>query len=453
MLDEVTLRAQALLERVRQNLWFWPLLTAVASVVLATLLGEVDVSDGSLLDTITVSMPPDTVRSVLATLLGALVTASSVVSSLTIVALQTASTQFSPRLLRDFLRDGTTQWVLALFVGTSGFLSALILEADADTARLAVTIALVLVLTSVIVIAIFFNHVSQSIRVESIMHRVVEESQGAVTRLDRWVRGGAARPATSAQPPPGAHDAHARHTGYVQQIGVGGLRDLAERHDVVVEVLVQLGQPATRGAPIARWWPRDGSSGGGVGDGVEPVRSVDRLGRAIVGQIEIGGERTMHHDVGFAMRQLVDMSIKAMSPAVNDPYTAAQAVDHLGSILVSLGDVPLGDRAWRDDADVDRVLVPVATFAELAGLASDQLRRYGAREPAVLDRLMKMLRDVAASVDARHEPELRALVVLVAESSSMEASVDRRHVEIVRDEILGWFDHRTPLRQAARGGL
>ncbi|WP_420452138.1 DUF2254 domain-containing protein [Ilumatobacter sp.] len=432
---------QPLVERVRQNLWFWPVLTAMASVVVAHVLATVGASWEPALDGVLVSMAPDEVRSVLATVLAALVTASSVVSSLTIVALQTASSQFSPRLLRNFVRDGTTQAVLALFVGSSGYIVTLIVQAGDETARLAVTSAFVLVLVGVIVIAYFFNHVSQSIRVESIMHSVVEETNGATQRLGTWTSTGEASRTADAAPPPHARPVVAERSGYVQQIAIHPLVSFAAEHDLVIRYVVQVGQPTTRGALVAWWWASEVE--GGVPDDID---------HQIADHLQIGEERTMHHDVGLGLRQLVDMSVKAMSPSINDPYTAAQAVDHLADVLVALDEIPLGDRAWRD-GDVERLIIPVVSFAELASLATSQLRRYGAHEPTVLLRLVTMLRDVASAVSPEHEPILRDLVIRCSDGSGIELELDREELARARDEVLSWFDHRAPPRTSARHGL
>ncbi|MGA9278429.1 DUF2254 domain-containing protein [Ilumatobacter sp.] len=441
------LRKQAFIERIRENLWFWPVVTAIVSVGLAYLLAQVGPLDDTPVDPLLVDVSAGSVRSLLATLLAAMVTASSVVASLTIVALQTASTQFSPRLLRNFIRDGSTQFVLAYFVGTSGLLVTLTIEADDDTARVAVTVAFVAVLLSVVVIAYFFNHVSQSIRVESIMHTVMSEACEAVERLDHWLATGVPCADDADRIPPAAGPVTASRSGYVQQIDSALLGRIAVDYGVDVHVVPQLGQAVTTGVPFAWTWPAAGEA-----QTLSP-EVANSVASEIRGAFEVGYERTMHHDVGLGLRQLVDMSIKAMSPAVNDPYTSMQAVDHLATILVRLGRVQLDDHAWPPNGPF-RVVVPVASFSEFAELACDQLRAYGGRDAAVRSRLMMMLRDVATAVPAEHHRVLRRLVVDCGDSSiAMDHERDRRRVDEVRDEVLEWFDHRIEPRHALRGGL
>ncbi|MEP6299524.1 MAG: DUF2254 domain-containing protein, partial [Ilumatobacter sp.] len=383
------LRLQAWNERIRESLWFWPVLTGIGSAIAAWALARVGSSEGTLVGRLLASPEPDEVRPILVTLLGAIVAAESILSSLTIVTLQTASTQFSPRLLRNFLRDRTTQAVLALFVGTSGFLTTLIIEADDTTADLAVTVSVALVFAVVVVIAWFFGHVSQSLRVESMMHTATDEARDAVDRLERWLATG--RPAHDATTPVPATSTAvlATRSGYVQQVDTAALLHVAAEHGITLRLVPQLGQPVTEGAPLAWWWIEPSRTS-------TPPPSSNAVARRVVANVGIGFERTERHDVGLGLRQLVDMSIKAMSPAVNDPYTAMQAVDHLGSILVRLGRLPLGDHVWSNDDAAAVLILPVATYGEFASLACDQLRRYGAREPAVMHRMMAMLRDVAS---------------------------------------------------------
>ena len=447
------LRFRALLERLRETLWFLPTISAVLSVVAGFVLTRFGSLDGTPMSSFIAAPDAGNVRTLLSTVLGAMIAATSIVSSLTIVALQTASTQFSPRLLRNFLRDRTTQWVLAFFVGTSGLLVTLIVEADDDSAGLAVTVAFVAVLVSVIVIAFFFNHVSQSIRVESIMASIVEETCAAAGRLDEWLESGSAHTTTDTAKemiPRAAHPAIATHSGYVQQIDACALGRRATELGIAVRLVPQLGQPVTRRTPLAWWWQLPGADSSKTvhHDGCDH----ETVGALIAAHVGVGYERTMHHDVGLGIRQLVDMSIKAMSPAVNDPYTAMQAVDHLGTILVRLADLPLGDRAWPDHQGIDRVTVPTAAFVDYAALACDQLRRYGGREPAVLIRLMNMIRVVAFAGDDVDRAVLRPLVERCGEPCDLDAD-DARLVRATRDEVLAWFDHRVEPSSAQRHGL
>jgi len=150
------------------------------------------------------------------------------------------------------------------------------------------------------------------------------------------------------------------------------------------------------GTPIAWAWRR--SSG-------RPPPGADQLREAVGDAVQVGFERTMVQDVGFGIRRLVDIANKALSPAINDPYTGVQAVHHLSVLLSILGQARLGDWLLRDRDGVVRVAVPRPRFVDYQRLATAQIRRFGAAEPALTRALIQLLRDAgtsAATEDRRH---------------------------------------------------
>jgi uncharacterized membrane protein len=158
----------------------------------------------------------------------------------------------------------------------------------------------------------------------------------------------------------------------------------------------QVGDHIVAGTPIARAWRR---SPGQSPPGAESLRE------AVASAVQVGFERTMVQDVGFGIRRLVDMANKALSPAINDPYTGVQAVHHLSVLLCGLARLRLGDWTARDDQGELRVAVPRPTFADYLRLGTAQIRRFGAGEPAVTRALIALLRDAgtsSATEDRRH---------------------------------------------------
>lgn len=439
-------RIEAIRLRLRENLWLLPLLAAVVAAGSAYVVGSTHpLEHGSRFDGILFSGDAGSAQSVLSTVLAAVVTALSVVSSLTLVALQTASTQFSPRLLRNFVRDLRTQAVLAGFVFTSSFLIVLLVDVGSgdDVPRLGISLGLFMVLASVVMIAYFFHHVSQSIRVEGIMATVVRESLRAGQRLRRWMDDVSIEPADLPPPPQDARVVVAPNSGYLQEVDVDNLWDFANRHRLVLRLVPQLGQAVTAGSPLFWCWSNEGAE----------VEKFDD--EVLVDSVGLGYERTLRRDVALGMRQLVDMAIKAMSPAVNDPYTAMQGIDHLGEILSVLAQHRLGDRVRYDDDGNLRLAVPAPTFGELAALACDQIRRYGSREPAVALRQLSMLRSVGARADEEGRACLRRHAALIAEDAlnAVENQADRSELDIAAVETLAWFDDGSIPERSARGGF
>jgi len=159
---------------------------------------------------------------------------------------------------------------------------------------------------------------------------------------------------------------------------------------VTVVLLPRVGEHLVAEQPLASVWPG-------------PVDPAMRA--AILDAVLIGPERTLQQDIGFGMRQLVDIALKALSPAVNDPYTGVMVIDRLTTLLCALTTHPLGDVLLRDAEGKLRVAAPVPPFDDYLNLCCDQIRRYGASEPQVLRALLRMLRKVADFTD---DPDRRA---------------------------------------------
>jgi uncharacterized membrane protein len=180
----------------------------------------------------------------------------------------------------------------------------------------------------------------------------------------------------------------AASSGYVQAIQPAPLIETATRKDLVVRLARGVGDHVVAGTPIAWAWPR-------VPDQPPPTPAL--LAEAVADAVQVGFERTMVQDVLFGLRRLVDIANRALSPAVNDPYTAIQAVHHLSVLLCLLVRRRLGDWLCRDRQGALRVAVPLPDFAEYLRRSTAQIRRFGAAEPAVTRALIQLLNDVGTS--------------------------------------------------------
>jgi uncharacterized membrane protein len=371
---------EAFREYATGSLWVWPAISAVLALVLGSLLSGIQVGPGSPL-----AFPgsADDARNLLTMATGTVVTVIALVLGLTVVALQLASTQFSPRLLRSFLRDRPTQVVLSTFVATFAYsvagLYALGRSAGGraeELPRVAISGAIALLFASLAMMVYFADHLAHSIQVDAIGRRVERDTLALVNgRL-----GGAGE--VAAGPPEWAVPVLASTSGYVQSAHPALLLPLASRHGVHVRLSPWIGDHVVAGAVLGWTWTATPEE-----PGPDPVVFDRALARAV----QVGFERTSSQDAALGIRQLVDMACKALSPAVNDPYTAVQAIDHLSVLFRALAVQPLGDDVTTDPAGRGQVIVPGRQFGDYLATACGLIRRYGCAEPTVSLALLGLL--------------------------------------------------------------
>jgi uncharacterized membrane protein len=420
-------------ESVRGSLWFLPTLSAFAALGVGSLLSLVNLGARSPL---AFQGTPDDARSLLIGIAGTMVTVIALLLGLTVVALQLSSTQFSPRLLRNFLRDRPNQIVLSAFVATFAYTTAGLYTVGVSGGnrttgfpRLAVTGAIVLLFISLGMLVFFADHLAHSIQIESIM-AVVERNSLAVINGD-LLEGGAL-------PPPIPEDAvsiPAPRSGYVQAVRVERLLAAAGSDRLHVRLRVRAGEHVVAGMTLVWVWPvRPGA----------PARAT-AVRAALDNAVRIGRERTFEQDAAFGIRQLVDVACKALSPAVNDPYTAVQAVHRLSVLFGALAARRLGYHVARDPSGAE-VIVPGRYFGDYLSTMCGLIRRYGSAEPTVSTALLRLL-SVCATVDGPDPDRLAAIteqcrIVLEdaerevrqpadlapvrAEATAVRAAVDRR---------------------------
>ena len=339
--------------------------------------------------------------SLLGAIAGSMITIAGVVFSMTLVALSLASSQLGPRLLRNFMRDTTTQMVLGTFVAT--FLYCLLVlrtirraEEIVFVPHLSVTLGVLLAVVSVGVLIYFIHHVSVSIQANEIVARVGTELIEGIERLFPENIGRGAPRIPTEPPDAGFLDTFDREArpigsageGYLQFVDGDDLIALAIQEDVVIRLERRPGQYVVATRPLALVWP-----GNKVTD-----QLIDRVNSAFA----LGNQRTSGQDIEFAVNQLVEIAIRALSPGVNDPFTAMVCVDRLGSALCRLAELDMPSPYRHDTQDQIRVITPVFTFPDVTDAAFNQIRQYGRSSTAVTIRLLETIAEVAGSA---HRPE------------------------------------------------
>lgn len=345
-------------------------------------------------------------RQVLSTIASAMLTFTGLVFSTTMVVLTLTSGQFSPRVLRTFLRDRRIQLSLGVFVGT--FVFALVAlrevrgsggEGDAFVPGLTVTAAFALVAVSVGMFVQYLHHIAQSVRVVTIIDRIGREASAAIDRLypeDAGPDREDPRPAAERFVSGPTRPLRAPQTGVVTAVRSDKLVAYAAEADCVLELVPSIGEFVIQGQPLLR------------------VRGHGRLAdRLVIGCVTLEQERDARQDVAFGFRQLVDIAERALSPGVNDPTTATQCVDHVHALLYRLATRPFPSGAHVDGGGVVRLIQPAWSWADYVGLACDEVRHWGAGSLQVHRRLRAMLTDLMTVVDEGRRPPLERQLALL----------------------------------------
>ncbi|HUF12684.1 MAG TPA: DUF2254 domain-containing protein [Longimicrobiales bacterium] len=438
------MKLRSLWDRVRQGLWFLPSVIVLASAGLAAAMIEID----ALLyrrdlepTSIIFGGSAEGARGVLSAIAGGLITVTGVVFSITIVALQLASTQFTPRVLQNFMGDRGNQIVLGVFLGTFTY-TLLILRTIRSAAEgylpfvpgASVTVAVVLTLISMGLLIYYLQNVTGWIEASSIIDRVtrdtliqirkrfpvafMEDHEYADPSAPRKpARMGATTIADAAFEPDDAPAwLLALKSGYLERIHHDDLFSLAVERDLVIRLEHGVGDFVVEATPLLSIWPRD---------------ALDApLLEELRGTLDIGHRRTITQDAELGIIQLSDIAVKAMSPSINDPTTAMMAIDRLGQIIAELGGRFPRDRTRTDDAGRVRVVSPAFDFAAAADVAFSQIRRYAAADAAVMSHLALTLSIIGTRVGPQDRQALLGLLGEIEDGARarMDYEADRRRV-------------------------
>jgi uncharacterized membrane protein len=384
------LRSQLL--ELRSAFWTLPSLITAAMIALAFLLIEIDRTSGPDGTDWAFSGDAEAARGILSTIAGSLITVAGLSFSITIVTLQLVSGQFTPRALRGFLSDRVNQSVAGAFVGIFAYCLVVLRSIRAEDTdgtngfvpALAVTSAIGLALVALGLLLVFIHHMGQLIQVSNIAARIARATLAAVGRLypdalgEEQVEGG--RDEVTRWRAEGAPDVvRPSRPGYVRRIDEERVADTLP-DGVRAHLAVHPGRFVTEAAPAVEVWPAGRLSDEQLAD----------LGAAI----EVESERDLDQDVGFGIRQLSDIALRALSPGVNDPTTAVTCIGYLQAVLERLAGREL-PKEVRELGRGTRVVASRASFADYAAEAFGELGPLAAENGRVAERLREALRAVA----------------------------------------------------------
>lgn len=417
----MTLHPTAIWQRLLSSFWFIPSLVTLGSIGFALGFIELDQrsSDASDLAGFIYGGGPDGARAVLSALAGSMITVVSVTFSVTVVALTVASQHFGPRLLSNFMRDKAAQLVLGIFIGTFAYCLVVLRtvrgESDDISAfvpHLAVTGAMFLALTSVAMLIYYVHHVSASMQVSEITAAVATDLERAIERLYPEALGEGIPHGRGAPPmPPDAAAVEGADSGYLQSVEAEDLFDLAVDCNTVVWLAVRPGDFVTRGGLIAHVHPPPG----------DMTKVARRLNEAIV----LGADRSAHQDAGFPIQQLVEVALHALSPGINEPFTAITCVDRLGQGLAMLARRQTPSALRADGGGQLRVVTMPLGFSDLLAAAFDPMRQYAAGEPTVSRHIIDVLARLARQASRPEDFEaIRRQGQLMAEAARRSLEAD-----------------------------
>lgn len=426
------IRRDAWREYSRGSLWLWPVVAVGLSVGLGLVLSRIDVGPESPL---AFQGTADDARALLIGITSTMVTVIALLLGLAVVALQLSSTQFSPRLLRNFLRDRPNQVVLSVFVATFGYSAAGLFDVGVaggqrvdEFPRFAVTVAVLLLFASLALLVFFADHLAHSIQVDRIMGVVERATLPVIAELPVTVE-----PAPAA--PPGAMTVAAASSGYVQFVHVEQLLAAATARRVNIRLRPRVGEHVVAGSTLAWVW---------LASAATRSPSPSDMASVLDDAVRIGFERTLEQDPGLGLRQLCDAACKALSPAINDPYTAIQATEHLSVLFAAFAAHPVGDQVVRDPERLVLVVVPARSFAEHLALGVGLIRRFGAAEPTVIAAVLRLLAAVLGATGA--EPD--RWTAIENEADLLVTAAERMIVEPVDLQIV--HRERAALEQLLR---
>jgi uncharacterized membrane protein len=325
-------------------------------------------------------------------------TVVSIVFAILLMTLTLASTQFSPRILISFVRDRTTQWTLGIFLGTFSYCMAALPAARSlpqpFLPAATVTGAMLLAVVCVGWLIFFINHISQAISVNHIVDRIARETELV---MDEYVP----HPREHAQRLPTVGDTGetnsailSRSSGYIRFVDTERVLRLANAHHIRVRVQRRVGHFVPEGVPLML-----------VSHG---ERVTEALALDLLASFDIGPTRTLQQDVEFGVIQIVDIALRAISPAVNDPSTAISCVDQLSRILIRWIHRAPPNPYFYSPPHVLRVVVPWISLDELLDTAFEQIRHYSESDIAVSLRLLRAFDDIARTAE---EVDLRIALV------------------------------------------
>lgn len=369
---------------------------------------------------------------VVGTLAGAIITITTIIYSILIMALSMASVQFSPRILNSFMRDHVNQNVIGMFAGTFIYFILVLRTIHSEPVPFvpdfSISVGIFLALLSLGNLLYFIHYISLFIQVNYILEHIVKDTEKVMdTIFPEKIIGHSVTEIFAEQHltvPEGSLPIPCERSGYIQLIDDKSLGDLAKKYGVKIFVRSPVGGFVIDDAPLFYVFP---------GDKID-----DKFKALSLRAFDIGCIRTMQQDVVFGVRQIVDISLKALSPAVNDPCTAVTCIDNLSRLLIRLAGRKMPPWEIRDPASGELlVFLRRINFNDVLDLAFTQIRYYGKSDIVVCMNMMRMFKEIASftKVKKYHKRILYHASLVEEEGEKYFSSSERKELSMILEDI------------------
>lgn len=412
----------------RSSLWFVPGLMIAGSIILAFLLIDAQ----TLVDREMLLKYPrlfglgtDGSRGMLTAIAGSMLTVAALAFSMTLAALAQASAQYSPRILRNFMRDRINQFVLGYFVSVFAYCLIVLrtirgAEELTFVPSLAVMGGLILAIGGIIVLIYFIHHIATSLQVSHIIGGIVDETREAVETLFPKEMGKPAEKSEKSEAQIIAEYKNwrkipAQASGYIQYVDTDQLTEWSQENKFIVKMERGIGQFVGKGAALVSL----------TGEGQNFEQSITEESENEINNLfSINRYRTIEQDIGFGIRQIVDIALKALSPGINDTTTAITCIDFLGIIVGEIAGKQLPEKI-RVKNDKICVIVKANDFQKYVETAFDQIRINGKANQAIFERLIEALVYVAEKANIEERRRLvREQIELVKKFAEQTLQTD-----------------------------
>lgn len=385
-------------QRLLRPFWVVPAIVMLGALLCGLLLPLLDRALGPSLPYVFLG-GPEAARSLLSTIAGAMMSVAGLVFSITIVVLQLASSQFTPRVLSDFLSDRVTQLTMGVFLGAFTYsLTVMRLVIDGTdnspgfVPRLSVTLSYLFVLASLVMFLIYIRQITRAVQVSVLIRELGDATTALIDEMypatmpqqhGQWRASGTATTVPMDE----------RH-GHVVEIDESALISFATEHDLSIDLLVRPGEFITAGMPLAQVF--------GEVD--------DEVASRINSQVTLGSERTMTQDPDFGLRQLVDIADRALSPGVNDPTTTRDVLGELHRVLRVLVTRREPAEYLGDEEGNARLRRRHGTIPDTVAWPLREIAHYAETSPTVLAHIESIIEDLHGASLPEHRDELAALL-------------------------------------------